>query len=129
MNNEEIIDYILFERLAPIIDSFNCFNFEDGDASVIRKLRELYTVWIDETKERILCEDYLSDNPDNFIYKCETMLISLIGITIMDGYVNKFSFEGLLTQMRIYMLKDKNNPFFKLKKIAKKKQDIEQDFK
>lgn len=129
MNNEEIIDYILFERLAPIIDSFNCFNFEDGDVSVIRKLRELYTVWIDETKERIFCEGYLSDNPDNFLNKCETMLVSLIGISIMEGCVNRFSFEGLLTHMRIYMLKDKNNPFFKLKKIAKKKQDIEQDFK
>ena len=129
MTHEEIIDYILFERLAPIIDSFNCFNFEDGDVSVIRKLRELYTVWNDETKERIFCEDYLSDNPDNFLYKCETMLLSLIGKSIMHGSINKYSFEGLLTQMRIYMLKDKNNPLFKLKIVEQKKIEIEQDFK
>lgn len=129
MTNEEIIDYILFERLAPIIDSFNCFNFEDGDVSVIRKLRELYTVWVDETKERILCGDFIKDNPNCFFYKCETMLLSLIGKSIVNGYVNKFSFEGLLTQMRICMLKDKYNPFFKLKIVEQKKIEIEQDFK
>lgn len=129
MTNEDITDYILYGRLQPIIDSLTFFNFEDGDVSVISKLRELYTVWIDETKERIFCEDYLSDNTENFIYKCETMLLSLIGMSIMQGSVNKYSFEGLLSQMRIYMLKDKYNPFFKLKKISLKKQDIEQDFK
>ena len=129
MTNEEIIDYILYDRLYPIISSIGFFNFEDGDKKVIEKLRQIYVVWSDETKERIFCEDYLSDNPDNFLNKCETMLLSLIGKSIMHGSVNKYSFEGLLSQMRIYMLKDKYNPFFKLKKIAKKKQDIEQDFK
>ena len=129
MTNEEIIDYILYDRLYPIISSIDRFNFEDGNIKVIEQLRQIYVVWSDETKERIFCEDYLSDNPDNFLNKCETMLLSLIGKSIMHGSVNKYSFEGLLSQMRIYMLKDKYNPFFKLKKIAKKKQDIEQDFK
>lgn len=129
MTHEEIVDFILYGRLQPIIDSFTFFKFEDGDVSVISKLRELYTVWIDETKERIFCEEYLSDNPDNFLYKCETMLLSLIGTSIMIGSINKFSFEGLLTRMRIYMLKDKNNPFFKLKIVEQKKIEIEQDFK
>lgn len=128
MTHEEIVDFILYERLQPIIDSLTFFYFEDGDISVISKLRELYTVWIDETKERIFCEDYLSDNPDNFLYKCETMLLSLIGKSIMHRCINRCSFEGLLAQMRIYMLKDKNNPFFKLKIVEQKKIEIEQDF-
>lgn len=128
MTHEEIVDFILYERLQPIIDSFTFFNFEDGDVSVISKLRELSTVWIDETKERICCQDYLSDNPDNSIIKCETMLFALIGEIIMYRRVNQSYCMSLLAKMRICMLKDKDNPFFKHKRITQKKQDIEQDF-
>lgn len=130
MNNEEIIDYILFERLAPIIDSFNFFNFEDGDVSVIRKLRELYTVWNDETKEILLYYgDFLEDNTNCFFYKCNKLLCEEIGKCMLYNRINVNDFFDMLSQMKVHMMSDKYNPFFKLKKIAKKKQDIEQDFK
>lgn len=130
MNNEEIIDYILFERLAPTIDSFNCFNFEDGDVSVIRKLRELYTVWNDETKEILLYySDFLEDNPNCFFYKCDKLLCEETGKCMLYNRINVNDFYDMLSQMKVHMMNDKDNPFFKLKKIAKKKQDIEQDFK
>lgn len=132
MNNEEIIDYILYKRLKPIIDNFNCglncFNFEDGDVSVIRKLREFYTVWIDETKERKLCDDFIEDNPDCFLYKCESLLCEEIGKCMLYNRINVNDFYDMLSQMKVHMMNDKDNPFFKLKKIAKKNQDIEKDF-
>ena len=115
MTHEETVDFILYERLKPVIDSFNCFNFEDGDVSVIRKLRELYTVWTDETKERIFCLDFIEDNPDCFFFKCESLLNEEIGKCIIYNRINVNDFYEMLSQMRIIMLEDKYNPFFKLK--------------
>lgn len=129
MNNEEIIDYILYGRLQPIIDSFNCFNFEDGDVSVIRKLRELYAVWDDETKEILLCGNLIEDNPNCFFYQCDSLLCEEIGKCMLFNRLNVNDFYDMLSQMKVHMMNDKDNPFFKLKKISKKKQDIEQDFK
>lgn len=128
MTNEEIIDYILYERLYPIISLIDSYNFEDGDTNVIEQLRQIWGVWSDETKEMLFCQYYLQDNPDNSIDQCKTMLFALIGESIMYKRINRSSFEILLHQMRICMLKDKDNPFFKLKRIKQKKQDIEQDF-
>ena len=128
MTNEEIIDYILVERLQPIIDSFNCFHFEDGNKDVIRQLRELYQVWQNETKERLLCGDFLEDNPDCFLFKCDSLLCEEIGKSILCKTINVYNFYEMLSQMKVYMLKDKNNPFFKLKQIEQKKFEIEQDF-
>lgn len=128
MTHEETVDFILYERLKPIIDSFNCFNFEDGDVSVIRKLRELYTVWIDETKERILCHDFIEDDPDCFFCKCESLLSEEIGKCIIYNRINVHDFYEMLSQMRISMLKDKYNPFFKLKIVEQRKLEIEKDF-
>ena len=129
MTHEEIVDFILYGRLQPIISSIDRFNFEDGNIKVIEQLRQIYVVWIDETKESIFCQDYLSDNTDNSLNQCETMLLALIGKSIIHRCVNKYSFEELLEQMRICMLKDKYNPFFKLKIVEQKKIEIEQDFK
>ena len=128
MTNEEVFDYILYERLYPIISSIDSFSFEDGNIKVIEQLRQIYTVWTDETIEMLYCQDYLQDNPDNSINKCQTMLFALIGESIMYKRVNQSSFYTLLAQMRICMLNDKDNPFFKLKRIKQKIQNIEQDF-
>lgn len=128
MTHEEIVYFILYERLQPVIDSFACFNFEDGDVSVISKLRELYKVWNDETKERLLCGDFIEDNPGCFFKKCESLLCEEIGKCILYNRINVHDFYEMLSQMKVYMLKDKNNPFFKLKQIEQKKFEIEQDF-
>ena len=128
MTHEETVDFILYERLQPIIDSFNCFNFEDGDVSVIKKLRELYTVWIDETKERLLCNDSIEDNPDCFFCKCESLLCEEIGKCVIYNRINVNDFYEMLSQMRISMLNDKYNPFFKLKRVEQRKLEIEKDF-
>ena len=42
MTNEEIIDYILYDRLYPIISSIDRFNFEDGNIKVIFKYEDKY---------------------------------------------------------------------------------------
>lgn len=128
MTHEEIVDFILYGRLQPIIDSFTFFNFEDGDVGVISKLRELYTVWIDETKERLLCGDYIEDNPNCFFYKCKSLLCEEIGKCLLYNRVNVNDFYDMLSQMKVYMMNDKYNPFFKLKRMKQKVQDIEQDF-
>ena len=129
MTHEEIVDSILYERLQPMIDSFNCFNFEDGDVSVIRKLRELYAVWDDETKEILLCGNLIEDNPNCFFYKCDSLLCEEIGKCMLFNRINVNDFYDILSQMKVHMMNDKDNPFFKLKMVKQKKQDIEQDFK
>ena len=128
MTNEEVIDYILYERLLPVIDSFNCYEFEDGDLSAIRKLRELYQVWNDETVERLFCGDFIENNPDNFFKKCDSLILKEIGYSQIMGRIDNYRFNDMLSQMRICMLKDKYNPFFKLKRITQNKKDIEKDF-
>lgn len=128
MTNEEIIDYILYERLQPAIDSFICYGFEDSDSSAIRQLRELYLVWNDETVERIFCGEYIEDNPDNFFNKCDSLLLKEIGYSLIMGKIDKFRFNEMLSLMRDCMIKDNDNPFFKQKRISQKKQSLEQDF-
>ncbi len=128
MTNEEVIDFILYGRLQPIIDSFNCYEFEDGDSSAIRKLRELYQVWNKETIERLFCGDFIEDNPDNFFNMCDSLLLKEIGYSQIMGRIDNYRFNDMLSQMRICMLNDKYNPFFKLKRITQKKQYIEKDF-
>ena len=118
----------MYERLQPVIDSFNHYEFEDGDLSAIRKLRELYQVWNEETIERLFCGDFIEDNPDNFFNMCDSLLLKEIGYSEMMGRIDNYRLNDMLSQMRICMYEDKDNPFFKLKRIAKKKQDIEQDF-
>ena len=129
MTNEEIIDYILYERLLPIIDSFTCLYFKDGDEKGISQLRELYLEWHSETEERIYFIDYIEDNPDCFFNECESLLCKEIGHSMLFKSINRNDYYHMLSQMKFYMLKDKDNPFFKLKRTELKKQDIEQDFR
>lgn len=128
MKNEYIIDYILYERLQPVIDSFNCYEFEDGDLSAIRKLRELFQVWNDETIERLFCGEFIENNPDNFFKRCDSLLLEEIGYSQVMGRIDNYRLNDMLSQMRICMIEDKDNPFFKIKRITQKKQDIEKDF-
>lgn len=126
MTNEEVIDYILYERLLPVIDSFEYESEEESD--IVEQLRTLYKVWLYEIKERLYCLEYLSNNPDNSIDECDKLIFAEIGRMILFKSLSKYALIELLTQIRELMLKDKDNPFFKLKQITQKKQDIEQDF-
>jgi len=129
MTNEEIIDYILYERLAPIIDSFDYGLIEES--KIIEQFRQLYTIWLDETMpERHYCLDYRGSHLDNFIDECDKMIMVEVGVVIISngGRLSKHALVEMLEQMRICMLKDKDNPFFKLKRIEQNKLEIEQDF-
>ena len=126
MTNEEIIDYILYERLAPIIDSFDYDSKEER--KTVAQLRCLYKVWLDEIGERLYCLDYLRNNQGNSIDECNKLILAEIGRMVTFNTLNKYALEELLMQIRELMIEDKDNPFFKLKRIKQKKQDIEQDF-
>lgn len=126
MTNEEIIDYILYERLAPIIDSFDYDSKEES--KIVEQLRSLYKVWLSEINERLYCLDYLRNNPNNSIDECDKLLFAEIGRMIVFKSLSKHALVELLMQIRELMLKDEDNPFFKLKRIEQKKFEIEQDF-
>ena len=126
MTNEEIIDYILYERLAPVIDSFDYDSKEES--KTVAQLRSLYKVWLNEISERLYCLEYMRDNQGNSLDECDKLMLAEIGRMVTFNSLNKYALEELLMQIRELMLEDKDNPFFKLKRIKQKKQDIEQDF-
>lgn len=126
MTNEEIIDFILYERLAPVIDSFEYGNIEES--KTVAQLRSLYKVWLNEINERLYCLEYLREHPDNSIDACDTLIFAEIGRMVTFNNLNKHALIELLMQIRELMLKDEDNPFFKLKRIEQKKLEIEQDF-
>lgn len=51
-----------------------------------------------------------------------------IGKCIIYNRINVHDFYEMLSQMMISMLKDKYNPFFKLKTVEQRKLEIEKDF-